>query len=93
MSRVKGVVNNRIMVHIHDLVPGDVLSLGSGEGDPIIDEILVDGNKRKIIYKPRANSFVNESLWLDPDIRVNNHIFIHDLKRERFELMNTDSDL
>lgn len=85
MTRVKGVVNRSIKVHIHDVRPGDVLASTDTERDPIIYHVERDGEKVKLHYLPRreCDHMPNESLWLDPEIGA--HVFVHDLMRERFE--------
>ena len=76
------------MVHIHDVVPGDVLYCNDDESDPIISKIEVDGEKRKFFYKTFRPDDIAESLWLDP--AIGKHVFIHDLKQERFEFQKEE---
>lgn len=86
MSRVKAVVNRSIMVHLHDVEPGDILSTTESERDPIIQRIERDGDKVKFHYlrDGSVDHMVTESSWLDPSGENSGHVFIHDLWRERF---------
>lgn len=86
MTRVKAVVNRSIMVHLHDVEPGDILSSTNSERDPIIHKVERDGDKVKFHYLRDGNvdHMVTESLWLDPNQENSGHIFIHDIWRERF---------
>lgn len=38
-TRVRAVVDTSIMVHIHDVVPGDIVYIRGNEKDPIIDRV------------------------------------------------------
>lgn len=88
-NRVKGIVGQSIMVHLYDVVPGDILCVRDSEGDPIIDEIKRDGESVKFVYRPRPTDRLaaDESLWMHPD--SGGHVFIHDLKNERLIFQET----
>lgn len=83
MSRVLGVVGNTIMVHIHDVVPGDVLSIYGDERDPIVERIERDGNKVRLHYKSHAGTLTKHSIWMNPE--QGERMFVTDLKNERRE--------
>lgn len=71
------------MVHIHDVVPGDIVHICGDEADPIIQEIKRDGQLTKFVYRPGArHPEIKETFWMDPN--TSNGCFIHDLKGERF---------
>jgi hypothetical protein len=85
--RVRAVVGNTIMVHIHDVKPGDVLAIRGDESDPIIELVERDREKVRLHYKQRPGDFfLRHSLWMDPDIGA--HMFIADLRGERREFQS-----
>lgn len=91
MSRVKGVVGNSIMVSIEDVVAGDILCHSNSEKDPIISKVekcVVEGKlKIRFWYVPRQGNYFHCSMWMDQAAVSwgSGIVFIHDLKRERFE--------
>ncbi len=84
MSRVKSVVGNSIMVSIYDVVPGDILYTMGREGDPIIEKVETVDNLVRFFYKNDHRTPVEHSNWMS-DGPNSGHVFLHDLKGERFE--------
>lgn len=84
MSRVKGVADRTIKVHIHDVRPLDVLASTLTERDPIVIDIERNGEKVKYHFLPRPHDHMpDESSWFHP--RKKKYIFVHDLFLERME--------
>lgn len=82
--RVRGIVDNAIMVRLEDVVPGDVLSIRNDESDPIIQEVLRKDGCFKFIYRHHPGHEINQSMWMNPEAsNCSGHCFIHDLKNER----------
>jgi hypothetical protein len=86
VSRVLAVVERSIMVHIHDVVPGDIISVRGDESDPIIQYIEQNGEDYRFHYRDRGPDAVKRSNWMQP-WRGNGHnkVFVADLKGERHE--------
>jgi len=85
-SRVKAIVGNSIMVHLDDVVPGDVLHCWGDERDRIIERVDRRPGQTQLHYKFRSDEPIQCSVWMDnsrSDKRTGGHIFIHDLKNER----------
>lgn len=83
MSRVKGVVGNSIMIHVLDVVPGDILYVRGTENDAIIKEVQVNEEGLvRFVYDRRMKPDIPHTIWMDPE-DGNGCVFVHDLKRER----------
>lgn len=83
MSRVLAVVGNAIMVHIHDVVVGDILGLFDVDESnaTIIQRVERDGDKVRLHYMLGPNQNIPHSVWLDPERSAK--MFVLDLKGER----------
>jgi hypothetical protein len=89
MSRVKGVVGVAIMVNLRDVVAGDILHGDGTERDRIIERVETrDDGMIMLHYKDQNGRRPKNSIWMNPNPvhgYGNGCIFVHDLKRERFD--------